>query len=114
MHPGGPFEQCPSQQSPKRPVSLFKAPEWVHDGPMGEKPLSIDDAPAQASTVGGTGPPGGDTPPPDVSGAAGINTTRSNIKNSGAVAGGGTGPELTDTDGRPDRPGIAIKEQGVG
>jgi hypothetical protein len=55
---------------------------------MGEKPLSIDEAPVQTATVGGVAPGGGfDAPPPDLSGANQINTTRSNIKHSAARAG---------------------------
>jgi len=61
---------------------------------MGEKPMGA--------------PPAEDEDVDPTAGAAGINTTRSNIKNSGAVAGtteAGTGPG--------DASGIAIKEQGV-
>lgn len=100
-----PFEQCPSEQIDKSaPILLVKALQSEHDGPMGEKPLSIDDAPAQASTIGAPGPLGGvDTPPPGMA-AGGINTTRSNIKNSGAVAapppvdGGGGGSADGETE----------------
>jgi len=68
---------------------------------MGEKPLSIDEAPLPATT---------------------INTTRSNIKTQGAVgqetteAGGGDGAvaeEAVGTDHGSDVAGMAIKEQGV-
>jgi hypothetical protein len=78
---------------------------------MGEKPLSIDESPALARTIGGAAPPGGsDTPPPDMSGAAGIITTRSNIKGSHSVAEAGSGSGATDSDRRSDPNGIAIKE----
>lgn len=54
---------------------------------MGEKPLTTDEALPRAALVGG-GPLGGvDTPPPGMA-AGGINTTRSNIKNSGAMSAG--------------------------
>lgn len=56
---------------------------------MGEKPLSIDEAPVQTATVGGVAPgtmPGRfDAPPPGMT-AGSISTTRSNIKNSGSMA----------------------------
>jgi hypothetical protein len=53
---------------------------------MGEKPLSIDEAPVPTATVGGVARGGGvDAPPPGMV-AGSINTTRSNIKSSGAVA----------------------------
>jgi len=105
MHARGRFEQCPSAQIEGYAlIFLVKAPQNEHDGPMGEKPLSIDEAPAQARTIGAPGPLGGvDTPPPGMA-ADLINTTRSDIKSSGSVAapppidGGGGGP----VDGEPD------------
>jgi hypothetical protein len=70
--------------------ALVKPPEEAHDGPMGEKPLSIDEVPTTA--------------------AAGINTTRSNIKKAGGVTAAEGGAA---TAGGESAPGIAIKEQGV-
>lgn len=89
---------------------------------MGEKPLNVDEAPQQAAVTAG-GPPGGFDVRPPISAAAGsINTTRSNIKNQGAVAhdpstDAGDGDAVTEaadgTDHAPDAGGMAIKEQGV-
>ena len=64
----------------------------AHDGAMGEKPLTTDEALPRATLVGG-GPLGAvamdDPAPLDPMAAAGsINTTRSNIKNSGAMSAG--------------------------
>lgn len=54
---------------------------------MGEKPLSIDEVVVPTATIGGAGPAGGfDSPPPDISGADLIDTTRSNIKSGGSMA----------------------------
>ena len=78
---------------------------------MGEKPLSMDEAPVQTALVGGGSPLGGVDTPPGMA-AGGINTTRSNIKNSGGVvgpppadAGGGGAIDVTD-DVQPP-PGMA-------
>lgn len=87
---------------------------------MGEKPLSIDEAPAQTAMIAGAGPSGGEEPPPPGSAAAGINTTRSNIKHATPAAVAGTGPQAGgDLDAGP-LPGpepqdgaLAVKEQGV-
>lgn len=64
---------------------------------MGEKPLSLDEAPAQRAGVTGAGPPVilDDLPP--VGAASIVNTTRSNIKNSGAIS----TPTGTDSGGEP-------------
>lgn len=72
------------------PYSLVKPSVEAHDGRMGEKPLSIDEAPTTA---------------------AGINTTRSNIKNAGGVADAEAGGVAMA--GGESAPGIAIKEQGI-
>lgn len=70
---------------------------------MGEKPLSIDESPVHARTIGGAEPSGGvDTPPPDMSGAAGIITTRSNIKHSGSAVASPTDGGGGGVDGVPD------------
>ncbi len=53
---------------------------------MGEKPLGIDEAPARMGTIVGGAPLGGVDVPPPAMAAGSINTTRSNIKNSGGVA----------------------------
>jgi hypothetical protein len=90
---------------------------------MGEKPLSIDEAP-QPVTVAAGGPLGGfDTPPPgSVASAGTISTTRSNIRNQGAVAhdpateAGGAGAvadQARGTEQVTGDAGMAIKEQGV-
>ena len=85
----------------------------AHDGAMGEKPLTTDEALPRATLVGG-GPFGAvameDPPPLDPMAAAGsINTTRSNIKNSGAMSAGPTAdarktqePVLDETTGDGD------------
>jgi hypothetical protein len=89
---------------------------------MGEKPLSIDEAP-QPVTVAAGGPIGGfDTPPPGSPAASSINTTRSNIRNQGAVAhdpataaggGGAVAEQARGTEQVTGDAGMAIKEQGV-
>ena len=72
--------------------TLVKRGTVAHDGSMGEKPLTTDEALPRATLVGG-GPLGAvamdDPAPLDPMAAAGsINTTRSNIKNSGAMSAG--------------------------
>lgn len=88
---------------------------------MGEKPLGLDEAPAQLGTMTGVVPPAGvDVPPPGMA-TGSISTTTSNIKNSGSAT--ATRPpkgfEPTPTrpgDPFPDKPGpagMAVKEQGL-
>ncbi len=85
---------------------------------MGEKPLSIDEAPQQTAVAAG-GPLEELDAPPAAAGT--ISTTRSNIKNQGAAAHdpateAGTGAvaeEAVGTVHGPDVAGMAIKEQGV-
>ena len=87
---------------------------------MGEKPLGIDEAPAQLGTIAGGAPLGGvDVPPPGMA-ANTVNTTRDNIRNSGSVATQlPKGLEPTPTrpgDPFPDMPGparSALKAQGA-
>ncbi len=112
MHAWGAFEQCLSAQIEDFvPFSLVKALQSEHDGPMGEKPLSIDEGPAQASTIGVPGPLGGvDTPPPGMA-AGGINTTRSNIKHASSVA---APPPVDGGGGAVDGEPVDIPPPGTG
>lgn len=66
MRSSGPFDQ-PSRAEIEAfpPFSLVKAPRRAHDGRIGEKPLSIDEAPVPTATVG-VGPAGGFDAPPGV------------------------------------------------
>lgn len=66
--------------------------------------------PAVAGVEGTDGVP--DEGPPDMSGAGGIITTRSNIKHS-SMTGDGSGSGGSDTEGHPEAAGFALKENGV-
>lgn len=86
---------------------------------MGEKPVSINEAPQPVALAG---PLGGSDLPPGTAAGASISTTRSNIKTQGVAApeatdvGEGTGwaaNEAPGTEHIPSEAGIAIKEQGL-
>ncbi len=113
MRPSGRFEQPQSTRNGgTHRFSLVRHQQWAHNLRMGEKPLSIDERPAQARMSVGGGPLGGDDAPPP---AASINTTRSNIKAQSAVAGpppidgadGGTPGGVLNDGGPPDTSGGA-------
>jgi hypothetical protein len=124
-------------------IRLAKPTKEAHDGQMGEKPLSIDEAPAQLGTIMGASPPDlADVPPPGMT-AGSITVTRSNIKSSGSAAAAGylppkpfqpeptrpgdpfpTGPLPTDTAmkkeavtqgdaGGSEPAGLAVKDNGI-